>query len=82
MYYTNDGLFNKLNLTFNTTSRTTGREQSDITGLIGQYAHGNEPSHHMAWMFTELGHPAEGQKYIKRILETLYTNEPGWFVRE
>ncbi|MCB0820820.1 MAG: GH92 family glycosyl hydrolase, partial [Bacteroidetes bacterium] len=76
MYYTNDGLFNKLNLTFNTTSRTTGREQSDITGLIGQYAHGNEPSHHMAWMFTELGHPAEGQKYIKRILETLYTNEP------
>jgi hypothetical protein len=30
---------------------THGRDQSDITGLIGQYAHGNEPSHAMAWMY-------------------------------
>jgi predicted alpha-1,2-mannosidase len=76
MYYNNDGLINKLDLTFNTTSRTSGREQSDITGLIGQYAHGNEPSHHMAWMFTELGQPALGQKYVKRILNELYFNAP------
>lgn len=76
MYYNNDGLINKLNLTFNTTSRTTGREQSDITGLIGQYAHGNEPSHHMAWMFTELGQPELGQKYVGRILKELYFNAP------
>src|SRR6185437_11377129 len=38
----------KLDQLFTTDSRTTGREQADITGLIGQYAHGNEPSHHMA----------------------------------
>ncbi len=76
MYHNNDGLINKLDLTFNTTSRTTGREQSDITGLIGQYAHGNEPSHHMAWMFTELGQPELGQKYVGRILKELYFNAP------
>lgn len=76
MYYNNDGLINKLNLTFNTTSRTTGREQSDITGLIGQYAHGNEPSHHMAWMFTELGQPQLGQQYVRKILNELYHDAP------
>jgi putative alpha-1,2-mannosidase len=35
---------------FAMTTATTGRTQSDITGLIGQYAHGNEPSHHVAWL--------------------------------
>ncbi|MEX1189874.1 MAG: GH92 family glycosyl hydrolase [Bacteroidia bacterium] len=76
MYSNADGLINKLNLTFNTTSKTSGREQSDITGLIGQYAHGNEPSHHMAWMFTELGEPKLGQTYVNRILRELYFNAP------
>ena len=42
-------LFNqKLSELFSSNSTIEGRQQADITGLIGQYAHGNEPSHHMA----------------------------------
>ena len=40
----------KLDQLFTENSQTTGRDQSDITGLIGQYAHGNEPSHHIAYL--------------------------------
>ena len=42
---------------FGTDSRTTGRDQADISGLIGQYAHGNEPSHHMAYLYNYCGKP-------------------------
>jgi len=76
MYSSTNLLISKLNLAFTTNSKTTGREQLDITGLIGQYAHGNEPSHHMAWMFTELGQPETSQKYVRQILNELYTNNP------
>lgn len=48
----------------------------DITGLIGQYAHGNEPSHHIAYMFNFLGEPKKTQKYINEILTTLYDTTP------
>jgi hypothetical protein len=57
---------------FEVESKTTGRTQSDITGLIGQYAHGNEPSHNFAYL---LKHPAK-QKYIKQILDSLYSPLP------
>ncbi len=57
---------------FEAESKTTGRTQSDITGLIGQYAHGNEPSHNFAYL---LEHP-EKQKYIKQILDSLYSPLP------
>ena len=57
---------------FEVESKTTGRTQSDITGLIGQYAHGNEPSHNFAYL---LEHPAK-QKYIKQILDSLYSPLP------
>jgi len=61
---------------FTTSSETTGREQADITGLIGQYAHGNEPSHHMAYLYNFTSNPWKGQKYIRQILTTLYYNDP------
>jgi predicted alpha-1,2-mannosidase len=57
---------------FEADSRTTGRTQSDITGLIGQYAHGNEPSHNYAYL---LDHQHK-QKYIKQILDSLYSPLP------
>ncbi len=57
---------------FEADSRTTGRTQSDITGLIGQYAHGNEPSHNYAYL---LDHQNK-QKYIRQILDSLYTPAP------
>lgn len=69
-------LVRKLDELFSTTSQTTGRDQSDITGLIGQYAHGNEPSHHMAWMYNELGEPRKAQDRIYQILNQLYDNSP------
>lgn len=76
MYSSTNLLLTKLNAAFIADSKTTGREQADITGLIGQYAHGNEPSHHMAWMFTELGQPQVGQQYIRKILNELYHDAP------
>lgn len=61
---------------FNTSSETTGREQSDITGLIGQYAHGNEPSHHAAYLYAYLGATDKMNKVINQIRNNLYTPKP------
>ena len=55
---------------------TTGREQADIAGLIGQYAHGNEPSHHMAYLYNFVNKPYKTQEKVHEILTTLYTNTP------
>jgi len=61
---------------FTVSSKTSGREQADITGLIGQYAHGNEPSHHMAYLYNFTNNPWKGQKYLHQIMTTLYFNDP------
>jgi len=46
------------------------------TGMIGQYAHGNEPSHHVAYLYDYLGKPSETQKLVRQILTEQYKNEP------
>ncbi len=66
----------KLDEMFNSESKTTGREQVDVTGLIGQYAHGNEPSHHMAYLYNYVGKPEKTNEKIKYILDNFYTNTP------
>ncbi|MGZ8544318.1 MAG: GH92 family glycosyl hydrolase [Flavisolibacter sp.] len=66
----------KLNELFTTSSQTTGRDQADVTGLIGQYAHGNEPSHHMAYLFNYTGMPWRTQELVHRICKDFYTNTP------
>lgn len=66
----------KLDEMFNSESRTTGREQVDVTGLIGQYAHGNEPSHHMAYLYNYVGKPEKTNEKVKYILDNFYTNTP------
>ena len=48
----------------------------DMTGLIGEYAHGNEPSHNMAFLFTYLDQPEKTQHYVRRILTELYSATP------
>lgn len=63
----------KVDALFGAPSRTTGREQADITGLIGQYAHGNEPSHHIAYLYDYVGQPWKTQAMVRRILDSLYT---------
>ncbi len=67
---------NHLDKLFSTSSKTSGREQPDITGLIGQYAHGNEPSHHMAYLYNYIGKPYKTQKIVRQILNEQYTNFP------
>lgn len=51
-------------------------ELSDITGLIGQYAHGNEPSHHMAYLYNYVGEPWKTQAMTRRLLDEMYAPTP------
>jgi predicted alpha-1,2-mannosidase len=66
----------KLDEMFNSLSETSGRHQVDITGLIGQYAHGNEPSHHVAYLYNYIGKPEKTKEKVHYILDNFYTNTP------
>lgn len=61
---------------FTASKETSGRHQADITGLIGQYAHGNEPSHHMAYLYNYADKPWKTQQRVAEILRTMYNNQP------
>ena len=61
---------------FTANKETAGREQADITGLIGQYAHGNEPSHHMAYLYNFANKPYKTQEKVRQIVTELYQNSP------
>jgi predicted alpha-1,2-mannosidase len=61
---------------FTAEAETSGRDQADITGLIGQYAHGNEPSHHMAYLYNFVNKPHKTQEKVYQILTELYQNAP------
>lgn len=75
-YGGNDKFEAKLDEMFNSESKTTGREQVDVTGLIGQYAHGNEPSHHMAYLYNYVGKPEKSKEKVHYILDNFYKNAP------
>jgi predicted alpha-1,2-mannosidase len=66
----------KLDELFSAESDTTGREQVDITGLIGQYAHGNEPSHHVAYLYNYAGQPWKTQARVRQIMDNFYKAAP------
>jgi predicted alpha-1,2-mannosidase len=55
-------------------------EESDVSGLIGQYAHGNEPSHHLAYFYNYAGTPWKTQQRVRQILEEMYDDTPGGLV--
>lgn len=59
---------------------TLGAEESELpifsTGMIGQYAHGNEPSHHVAYLYNAVGEPEKGRHYLRRIMTQLYNSTP------
>ncbi len=61
---------------FNTKHPTTGKKQSDVTGLIGMYAHGNEPSHHMVYLYNYIDKPEKTNEKVKFILDHFYKNDP------
>jgi len=66
----------QLDALFNADSRITGTEQVDITGQIGQYAHGNEPSHHIAYLYAHAGQPWKTQHRVRSIMDTMYSDLP------
>jgi len=67
----------KLEQLFTESSEITGENVSaDISGLIGQYAHGNEPSHHIAYMFNYANKPWKTQYWVREILKTQYSTTP------
>ena len=55
-----------------------GNEELPIfsTGMIGQYAHGNEPSHHVIYLYNKVRQPWKAQKYAAQVMHELYTNAP------
>lgn len=68
---------NRLEKLFTESSEITGSNISaDISGLIGQYAHGNEPSHHISYMFNHAEQPWRTQYWVKHILNTQYNTTP------
>lgn len=71
-----DNFEKKLDELFTTGEKTRGREQADVTGLIGQYAHGNEPSHHMAYLYNFIGRPQKTINRVNQICNEFYKNTP------
>ncbi len=76
LYGGKDAFEKQLDQLFTTEVGLSGRQQSDITGLIGQYAHGNEPSHHMAYLYNYIGKAHKTQKRVNQILTEQYQNAP------
>lgn len=66
----------RLDSLFLADSKLNENAQPDITGLIGQYAHGNEPSHHIAYLYALMGQPRKTAKIVHQIQNELYTDQP------
>ena len=64
-----------LDALFNAPSATTGRRQPDISGMIGQCAQGNEPSHHLAYLYACAGQPWKTQALVSRLRRELYSDQ-------
>jgi predicted alpha-1,2-mannosidase len=70
----------KLDALFDAPSTTTGRQQPDETGMIGQCAHGNEPSHHLAYLYAFAGEPWKTQAVVRRLQLEMYSDRPDGLV--
>ncbi len=66
----------KLDELFTTASTLPADAPPDIAGLVGQYAHGNEPSHHIAYLYVYAGQPHKTQARVRSLLETMYFDKP------
>ena len=77
LYGGKEKLVSKLDALFTASSELHGENTSaDVSGLIGQYAHGNEPSHHIIYMYSALGYPEKAAKWIKVITDSMYKTGP------
>lgn len=76
-YYGGKNYFEqKLDELFTADSKMIGKDLTDITGMIGQYAHGNEPSHHMAYLYDYVNAPWKTQAMINKIQTEFHKNDP------
>jgi predicted alpha-1,2-mannosidase len=66
----------KLDQLFTVPSTLPADAPPDIAGMVGQYAHGNEPSHHIAYLYTYAGQPWKTQFRVHSLLDTMYRNQP------
>ncbi len=66
----------RLDSLFHADSRLNADANPDISGLIGQYCHGNEPSHHTIFIYNYLGKPRKTQSRVHQVLTTLYSDKP------
>ncbi len=81
LYGGKENFTKKLDTLFSTSSEITGETASaDITGLIGQYAHGNEPSHHVIYLYNYAGQPWKTQQLANRIFKEFYSSKPDGIV--
>src|SRR5664279_5305288 len=71
-----DSMIAKLDGLFNAAPDLPLDAPPDIAGLVGQYAHGNEPSHHIAYLYCYAGAPYKTQARVRMLLETMYDNQP------
>lgn len=65
-----------LDTLFTTSSKLTGHKQPDITGMIGQYVHGNEPSHQIVYEYDYAGQPWKTQSMVRRVMNEMYRDQP------
>jgi len=75
LYGGEEGFVKKLDALFNADS-TIQTDIPDITGLIGQYAHGNEPCHHLIYLYDYAGAPYKAQQRARQVMSTLYDDTP------
>lgn len=71
-----DAFIGRLDSLFTADSDLGENANPDITGLIGQYAHGNEPSHHVLYLYNYVGQPEKTQRMVRKVLDELYTDKP------
>ncbi|MBQ3977259.1 MAG: GH92 family glycosyl hydrolase [Bacteroidales bacterium] len=76
-YGSKDVFIERLDSLFVADSKLEGENvSSDITGLIGQYVHGNEPSHHIIYFYTMAGQPWKAADLVRRVYKEFYQNNP------
>ncbi|MBS1690398.1 MAG: glycoside hydrolase family 92 protein, partial [Bacteroidetes bacterium] len=77
LYGSNAKFIQKLDSLFTISSDVKGSDgPPDVSGLIGQYAHGNEPSHHIAYMYSFVGQPWKTQARVRMIVDSMYHDQP------
>ncbi|MDR0836273.1 MAG: GH92 family glycosyl hydrolase [Tannerella sp.] len=76
LFGSKNAFFEKLDSLFIVSGDMGEHASKDISGLIGQYAHGNEPSHHILYLYAVVGEPKKTAEKVRYVLDSLYTDQP------